>query len=136
VKKFKLLLHWNLTDVGTKAKVYHRLAKLESIYQKVETVHCEKFASQAPILDDRIVCITIPWKKYQQWTQGTSKDVALDALWEQGILATLPVLVSLRDGTLDPRVWCESKTKRHGRNVTQFNEKSVHAIFQEVRVQA
>ncbi|CAG1982788.1 unnamed protein product [Fusarium graminearum] len=131
VKKFKLLLHWNLMDVGTKAKVYHRLAKLESIYQKVETVHCERFASQAPILDDRIVCITIPWKKYQQWTQGMSKDAALDALWEQGILATLPVLVSLRDGTLDPRVWCESKTKRHGRNVTQFNEKSVHAIFQE-----
>ncbi|KAF5230617.1 hypothetical protein FAUST_9708 [Fusarium austroamericanum] len=131
VKKFKLLLHWDLMDVGTKAKVYHRLAKLESIYQKVETVHCEKFASQAPILDDRIVCITIPWKKYQQWTQGMSKDAALDALWEQGILATLPVLVSLRDGTLDPRVWCESKIKRHGRNVTQFNEKSVHAIFQE-----
>lgn len=129
----QLTIHWDMASIATKGQVYVRLGHIKELYNTIETERQGHSGCGLPEIRNIVICITIPWEMYSQWTQGKRKHHGLDALWEQGILATLPVMVKLADGTEEPHVWCRKKTKRSADRWSSV--KTVHAIFQEVRVE-
>ncbi|KAH7000970.1 hypothetical protein EDB80DRAFT_83594 [Ilyonectria destructans] len=125
----QLAIHWDMASMTTKGKVYVRLGNLKELYKNIETKRQGDSGCALPKIRNIVICITIPWEKYSQWAQGEKKDHGLDALWEQGIVATLPVLVELADGMEEPHMWCPKKTKPSAE--PRSSGKTVHAIFQE-----
>ncbi|KAM5370983.1 hypothetical protein ACJZ2D_008180 [Fusarium nematophilum] len=126
----ELILHWDMEDIVTKGQVYYRLGKLKDLRQEIES-RCEGDPTfPVPKFCNISTCITMEWERYQEWTQG-KEDPALDALREQGIIATLPLLRRQKKGTFRPHVWCEIKTKLGENGDDRAREKAVHAILQE-----
>ncbi|KAH8734219.1 hypothetical protein BGZ61DRAFT_472967 [Ilyonectria robusta] len=125
----QLTIHWDMASIATKGQVYVRLGHIKELYKTIETERQGYSGCGLPKIRNIVICITIPWEKYSQWARGKTKHHGLDALWEQGILATLPVMVELADGTKEPHVWCSKKTKPSAEPWSSV--KTVHAIFQE-----
>jgi hypothetical protein len=131
LKATKLALHWDLMGVTSGNDIYQRLGKLKDHLQQIgqdqEPTDPGLGSSTAAV-----VYVSIPWLKYEQWTQRKSKDDSLNVLAAEGILAILPALIQMRrGGSPDHRVWCKSKI-RHSALYEDESEKSVHAIVQEV----
>ncbi|KAJ3542148.1 hypothetical protein NM208_g4249 [Fusarium decemcellulare] len=127
----ELILHWDIQETRTKAQVYYRLSKLKELRQEIEGRRGRNATFPVPKFCNIAVCILMDWERYQKWIQGDEDDTALQALWEQGIIATLPLLIRLKDGTFRPHVWCETRTRLGEVRGADQNEKAIHAIVQK-----
>lgn len=125
-----LTIYWDMEYWNTRAQVYFRLSNLKELDKNIEVKRQVDSGCALPSFRDIVLCITIPWQKYSRLAQGEEKNHSLDALWEQGIVATLPVLAELQDGTEEPHIWCPQGTKRSADPGS--TGRTVHAIFQEV----
>lgn len=129
-----LTIHWDMQYCTTRGRVYFCLSNLKELDQNIQVKRQGDSGCALPSFRDIVLCITISWQKYSKWALGEEKNHSLDALWEQGIVATLPVLSELEDGTEEPHIWCPRETKRHAESDSAG--RTVHAIFQEVRSKA
>ncbi|KAH7136385.1 hypothetical protein EDB81DRAFT_858463 [Dactylonectria macrodidyma] len=123
----RLLIRWDMEYMSTKGAVHFRLGKLKELFENIEAKRQSDSKCPLPSLCGIAVCVTIPWTNYSHWAQGYTTDDALDTLWEQGIVATLPVLVKVHNNTVEPHVWCPAGLN----NGPGTRWREVHAIIQE-----
>ncbi|KAJ3540475.1 hypothetical protein NM208_g5050 [Fusarium decemcellulare] len=125
------LFHWGLEDITSRDQVYDQLARLQALQLEIESTTGIAITPGVPQLGSATVCITMEWSRYRAWTKENEPDSALDALYEQGIVATLPLFTRQEPEAFSPHIWCETETMIGDITASNAHKKGVHAIIQE-----
>lgn len=99
------LAHWENVYNDTEGQLFQKLADFRM--QK------ERISNEQPrnpsLASDIIVCVPIPWEMYRLWATGQVSNRALDILWCEGIVTTIPVNVG--ELQRQSRIWCPDQFK-------------------------